>query len=135
MIRLLADNNADGHVAFLVRLLVSDEWLDLWNALNLATVEFEDLDLPRDASDDKLWRTCQQEQVVLITTNRNASGPDSLEMTIRNENRPTALPVFTLADAERLRIDRAYAERTAESLLEYLMRLDEVRGTGRIFIP
>jgi hypothetical protein len=135
MIRILADNNADGHVAFLVRLLISDEWIDLWNALNLATVEFENLELPRDADDAKLWRTCQQEQVILITSNRNASGPDSLESTIRNENRPDCLPVFTLSDAERIRVDRDYAERTAESLLEYLMRLDEVRGTGRIFIP
>jgi hypothetical protein len=43
--------------------------------------------------------------------------------------------VFTLADAERLMSDRAYAERVAEALLEYLVKIDSLRGTGRLYLP
>jgi hypothetical protein len=31
--------------------------------------------------------------------------------------------------------DRIYAEKVTERLLDYLMRIDEVRGTGRIYVP
>jgi uncharacterized protein with von Willebrand factor type A (vWA) domain len=58
-----------------------------------------------------------------------------LEAVIQNENQPDSLPVKTIADATRILQDRLYAERVAERLLEYLMRIDEVRGTGRIYVP
>jgi hypothetical protein len=60
---------------------------------------------------------------------------DSLEATIRHENQPDSLPVFTVADTRRVLQDRPYAERTAEKILEYLMRVDEVRGVGRLYVP
>jgi hypothetical protein len=44
-------------------------------------------------------------------------------------------PVVTLARADQLRTDRAYAQRTAESLLEFLTYLEEILGAGRIYIP
>jgi hypothetical protein len=135
MIRLLADNNVDGHLGILVRFFLSDEWIGFWNDLELTTVTFEDLGIKRDADDIDLWRDCQREQVVLITSNRNADGPKSLQATLGRENTSDSLPVFTLADPDRISLDRVYAERTALSLLEYLTRLDEIRGTGRIFIP
>jgi hypothetical protein len=31
--------------------------------------------------------------------------------------------------------DRVYAEKVAESLLDYLLRIDEVRGAGRLYVP
>ena len=96
---------------------------------------FEELGLDRGANDAELWRICQHQQIVLITNNRNARGPDSLEMIVREENQPDSLPVFTLASPERLRADRTYAEQTAMRLLEYLVYLDELRGAGRIFLP
>lgn len=135
MIKLLADNNADGHVEILVRVLMSETWISFWNELELTVVSFENLGVSRNASDAELWRACQREQVVLITNNRNADDPDSLETTIRRENRADSLPVFTIADPELLRLDRDYAERTALRLLEYLARLDGIRGTGRLFLP
>ncbi len=58
-----------------------------------------------------------------------------MEATIRNENQPDSLPVFTIADTNRVLQDRLYAEAVAERLLDYLMRIDEVRGTGRIYVP
>jgi hypothetical protein len=91
--------------------------------------------LPLDASDALIWRTCQREELVLITGNRNHEGPDSLEATIRNENQEDSLPVITISDTGRMLQDRLYAEKVAERLLDYLMRIDEVRGTGRLYVP
>jgi hypothetical protein len=135
MIRLLADNNAEGHVAILVRILSSESWIDLWNELGLIVVTFEQLGLDRRASDADLWRFCQREGIALITSNRNADGPDSLEMVVRRENQPHSLPVFTLANPERVRKDGSYAQRVAEQLLQHLVYLDDVRGAGRLFLP
>jgi len=135
MIKLLADNNATGHVRVLVRILMNETWIGFWNDLELAVVTFRDLGLDRKASDADLWRTCQREQVVLITSNRNADRPDSLQTILREENRSDCLPVFTLADPERVGNDRAYAEETALRLLEYLSQFDSVRGAGRLFLP
>ena len=56
-------------------------------------------------------------------------------MTIRNENTPECLPVFTFADSERIRHDKAYAARAAEQLLQYLLDIDQVRGCGRLYLP
>ncbi len=135
MIRLMADNNAEGQVEILLRVLSGELWPSLWNEMETTVVTFEDLHLPREASDADLWRRCQGEQVILITNNRNADDPDSLESIIRAENRPDYLPVFTLAKPRRIEVDRDYAEAAALRLLEYLSRLDGIRGTGRLFLP
>jgi hypothetical protein len=134
MIRILADHNADGHVEVLLRVLL-DEWIEFWNSLELTVVTFEELGLEARANDAELWSTCQREQVVLITNNRNAEGPDSLEMVIRSENQADSLPVFTLANADRILADSSYAAATAERLIEYLVYLEEIRGAGRIYVP
>ncbi len=71
----------------------------------------------------------------MITGNRNKRGPDSLEAVIQSQNQPDSLPVFTIADPDRVLQDRLYAEQVTERLLGYLMRIDDVRGTGRIYVP
>ncbi len=88
------------------------------------------LGFPTTAPDALIWRTCQQEGLVLITGNRNDDGADSLEATIRSENQPESLPVLTIADANRVLHERVYADSVAESVLDYLLRIDEVRGAG-----
>ena len=135
MIRILADNNVEGQVEILVRILSKAPWSDVWIELQATLVTFEEIGLDRGSSDAELWRTCQRERIVLITSNRNAHGPESLETVVRDENQPGSLPVFTLARADRIRTNRNYAEKTAERLLEYLASLDEIRGTGRIYVP
>jgi len=72
---------------------------------------------------------------VLITNNRNADGGGSLEHVIRNETTASCLPVFTLANAERIRTDGDYAERTAIRLLEYLFDIENYLGSARIYVP
>ena len=132
---ILADINVVGHVEGIVAIWTSATWRDLWDALVLEVFDFGALGLSDRSPDALIWRTCQQEQLVLITANRNDDGPDSLGTTIRNENQPDSLPVVTIADAKRVLRDRDYAERVAVSVLDYLMRIDEVRGTGRLYVP
>ena len=54
---------------------------------------------------------------------------------IQSENQPDSLPVITIADQDRVLQDRLYAEKVAESLLDYLLRIDQVRGAGRLYVP
>jgi hypothetical protein len=70
---------------------------------------------------------------VLITNNRNDDSPDSLEATIRQHNTPNCLPVFTIGNLDNFRLNRAYAEQVLKRLFEYLLDIDSVRGTGRLF--
>jgi len=107
----------------------------MWQGLRLAVETFDSLGLPVDALDESVWRRCQEDRLVLITGNRNADRPDSLESTIRRENQPDSLPVVTLATPDRVMRDRLYAEKVAERLLEYLTAIDDVRGAGRIYVP
>ena len=132
---ILADNNVIGHVEYVVRKLQSDYWKEIWESLNLSLFTFEDLLLLPESVDSVVWETCQQYGVVLITANRNAAGEDSLENTIRIRNSSDHLPVITIAQVERVLHDRDYADRVVERLLEYLLDIDNLYGTGRLFIP
>lgn len=120
---ILADINIGLQRDALVAIWTSDAWRDLWNDLGLVIQTFPALGLAYDSSDAAIWRLCQREGLVLITANRNKHGPDSLEA------------VITVANADRVLRDRRHAERVAERIFEYLMRIDEVRGTGRIYVP
>lgn len=72
---------------------------------------------------------------MLITINRNARGPDSLEAVIRDENTQQSLPVITIANPDRVRTDGESAAHAAERLLEYLAEIEKLLGAGRIYIP
>jgi hypothetical protein len=43
--------------------------------------------------------------------------------------------VLTIGDPDRLMRDREYAERTAAQVFEYLLELENLRGTGRLYVP
>jgi hypothetical protein len=116
-------------------LLESDEWRGLWEPLHLTLLAFSDLDLDEDAPDRVVWETCQREQVVLLTANRNEEGPDSLETTIRTQNQPDSLPVLTLGDGDRVMQSRDYAGRVVARMLEILLEINNYRGTGRLYLP
>ena len=58
-------------------------------------------------------------------------GVDSLEATIRSRLTAESLPVLTLADAERFRNDRQYADRVVASLLEILFETSLNRRRAR----
>jgi hypothetical protein len=60
---------------------------------------------------------------------------DSLEATIQTRNRPGSLPVFTIGSVAHLRASREYADRVIDKLLDSLLRIETLRGTGRLFLP
>jgi hypothetical protein len=82
-----------------------------------------------------VWRFCQENGYYLLTANRNRESEDSLEATIEREGTAESLPVFTFADADRIYQSTAYRDKVVESLLEYLLDADNLRGTGRLFLP
>jgi hypothetical protein len=135
MAGIMADHNLEGHFVVLLRLWTSDAWVALWESLGLEIASFSRLGMPYNTSDRELWQRCQQRELVLLTANRNDEGPDSLEATIRDLNTLTSLPVMTIADPELVLTSQDYAERVAIQILEYLMELDNFRGTGRLFVP
>jgi hypothetical protein len=135
MLRILADHNVEGHVQVLVRICLSPEWADVWAALECQVDTFEGLDLPHGMIDTELWQLCQHRGIVLITGNRNADGPTSLEMAIRHFRTDESLPIVTIGDPDRLLTDRDYAQAAAARLIDYLLDLETVRGTGRLYIP
>lgn len=132
---ILADNNVIGQVAYLVQLMQSEPWADFWKELGLVLRRFEDVGLAPDATDVEVWQRCQAEELILITDNRNDDSPHSLTAAIRNHNTPDSLPVFTIADLDKFGASREYEERVLVTLYDYLFRIDEVRGTGRLFLP
>ena len=132
---ILSDINIQGHMQVLMAILQGEVWRELWSSLHLTILTFRDVGLSPQASDTIVWQTCQQEQMILLTANRNADGPDSLEATLRTQNKTTSLPVFTIANADRVLLSRDYSERVATQLLDYLLDIDRVRGTGRLYLP
>ena len=83
-----------------------------------------------DATDATIWQACQDHDILLITGNRNAEGPESLERTIRQRHAANCLPVLTLADPDRIQCERPYAEAVVERLFDILIDPDALRGTG-----
>ena len=132
---ILSDVNIEGHVQVLVNILESAAWQGMWTLFNLPVYTFRDLGLVPETPDVALWQVCQQQEIILITANRNNDGPDSLESAIRTMNTVHSLPVFTIADADQVLHSRAYAERVVIKLLDYLIDIDNYRGTGRQYLP
>jgi hypothetical protein len=135
MLRIMSDNDVRGHVSRLMDICQASPWAELWRDLECVLCSFEDLELPENATDAAVWQACQSGGVLLVTGNRNAEGQESLEVTIRRQNRPDCLPVLTLADPDRITRDRQYAESVVERLFDVLIDVEVFRGTGRLFLP
>ena len=130
---ILADNDVRGQVEYLVALMQT--WREFWQDLGLSLFHFEDFAISPTATDQEVWVRCQAEELVLVTGNRTLSGPDSLEATIRLRNTVQSLPVFTIADARKVNVNKPYAEQVVESLIDYLQRIETLRGVGRLYLP
>ena len=132
---LMADANCIGHVLLLVNLMQDVDRRGFWEFLELDVFTLADFGLSVDASDRVIWECCRTEDLLLITSNRNADDPDALQNVISESADPNALPVITISDAFQLGRDREYAQRAADKLLKYLFDIDDYRGTQRQFIP
>jgi hypothetical protein len=132
---LVADANIQGQVEYLVPAMEAEEWADFWQVLGLRLDRFEDVGLTTAATDLEVWNVCQTQELILITDNRNLDSEDSLEATIRRHNTPGSLPVFTIADLYEFRTNNSYVQQVVEALYDYLLRIDDIRGTGRLYLP
>ena len=116
MLRIMADHNIELHLQVLIGICASQAWADVWASLACEVDSFERLGLPFETIDTELWQTCQENGIVLITGNRNADGPTSLEFAIRTLSTDQSLPVLTISDPDRLLLDhRSCARRSSES--------------------
>jgi len=131
MIKILVDHNIEGQAALLLSSLRVDGWTNL-DVLEILT--FSEVGLLFDSSDQKVWRFAQANEMILLTTNRNMDGEDSLEQTIRRENTENSLPVVTLSQADRL-FDKTYRDICSIRLVEIVLYLENFRGVGRLYIP
>ena len=132
--RILTDNDMIGAVSALRRLLESPAWVDVTAALALQFLQLQDVGLPIDAPDGDVWQRSQDVGALLMTSNR-ASGAGSLDHTIAERAGPASLPVFTSGDPRRVIRDAVYARECALSMLDFVERIETLRGTGRLFIP
>ncbi len=103
--------------------------------LGVRIIGFAEAGLIKGSPDEQVWDFCQQQHFYLLADNRNDDKPDSLETMIRTRSLPTSLPVFTISDIHRFRSERDYVESLVTKLLEYLMDADNLRGTGRLYLP
>ncbi len=130
--KILADHNIEGQAAMLWDILITEDWTEL---LDIELLMFADVGLMTDCSDRTVWRFVQEKGMLLLTNNRNMKGGDSLERTLRDENRADSLPVLTIGDIGSLNINREYRERCAIRIAEIILDLKNYMGTMRIFIP
>jgi hypothetical protein len=135
MLAIMADHDIEGQVQLVLHLLMSPEWHALWTELAVRVESFASADLSINTPDAALWQFCQRQQIILITGNRNEDGPESLEAVLQGSNTPASLPVFTISEPQRMLSSRAYTHRVVERLMEYLIDVDNLRGTGRLYLP
>jgi hypothetical protein len=129
--KVLLDHHLKKQGILLWETMGNEGWLKL---LHIPMLTFTDVGLRIDSSDRDVWRFAQERHLILLTGNRNQSGEDSLEQTIRDENTPTSLPVVTVSVVDRLK-ERVYREQCAERLAEIILDIENNLGLGRIYIP
>ena len=69
MLRILSDNDVQGHVSRLMDICQLPPWIELWRDLECTLCTFADFDLPDDAIDAAIWQACQDNEILLITGN------------------------------------------------------------------
>jgi hypothetical protein len=129
--KILVDYNLNRQALLLSGSLMAGEWLSL---VPIQLVIFADVGLAMDSSDRHVWRFAQENQLVILTGNRNAKGDDSLEEVMREENTILSFPILTIGDPDRVK-EYVYRERCVERLVEIAIDLQNYMGAGRIFIP
>ncbi|HTL89726.1 MAG TPA: ACP S-malonyltransferase [Leptolyngbya sp.] len=127
----LIDYNLRGQATLLWGTIAAEGWLEL---MPIRFVGFEEVGLLEDSSDRWVWQVAQDNQMILLTANRNMKGEGSLEQVIRENNALRSLPVVTIGNKERLD-EQNYRERCASRLVEILLEIENYRGVGRVYLP
>jgi hypothetical protein len=132
---ILIDANIEGPGNCIWARMQGSDWRQLVAALDVSMRTLREEGLDPALKDDLLWRICQTRGYYLLTSNRNEDSPDSLEATLRREGTPTSLPVLTLPGPDRVYRNPAFLERVVEKILDYVLYADNIRGTGRLYLP
>jgi hypothetical protein len=132
---ILIDANIEGQGTHIWLRMQTTEWRDFTAALDVTLQTFREVGLDPASSDEVIWRFCQAHGYYLLTSNRNEDSEDSLEATLRREGTTTSLPVLTLPLPDRVYFSPAFLERVVEKLLDYILYADNIRGTGRLYLP
>lgn len=127
----LVDYNLTGYALVFLGILTKLGWLEF---VFIQFVTFREVGLSMESSDRIVWRYAQENQMLILTANRNMKGEDSLEQVMREENTANSFPVLTIGSLNRL--DEAdYREQCVERLIEIVLDIDNYKGVGRLFIP
>ena len=127
----LVDYNLDGYALVFLGILAKLGWLEF---MAIRFVTFREVGLSMESSDRMVWRYAQENQMIILTANRNMKGEDSLEEVMREENTVDSFPALTIGDLDRLD-EFDYRERCIERLIEIVLDIDNYMGSGRLFIP
>ncbi len=130
MISILADHNIEGHAILLAGTFYAQGWSELFQ---VRFTTFREAGLSPESSDRAVWQFVQENQMLLLTDNRNRKKKDSLEQTMREQSSPESLPVLTVGNADRL-TEREYREKCAARLAEIIYDLEKLRGACRLFL-
>lgn len=131
MIPILIDINAVGDAGRIWALLGKYGWLKVWP---IEMVRFAEVGLSDDASDREVWQVMQEHRLVLLTLNRNASGPDSLQRVMDESNTLTSMPIATISRPDLLGSSE-FLLRCGIELIDIATDIKRHLGRGRIFIP
>lgn len=131
MIRFLADHNIEGQAEILWGTIASEGWAEIFS---LKLLTFADIGLSYESNDREVWRYAQENQMILLTDNRNMESENSLEQTIREENTLSSLPVLTIGNVSRMD-EKAYRKKCATRIAEIVINIENYLGSGRIYIP
>jgi hypothetical protein len=117
------------------RVLESDDWITLSHSFDIRFAELADVGLAPDSSDREIWTTCQAREIILVTGNRSrGDDTESLDYIIEESANDKSLPVVTIANRDRIVRDRNYALECAFQLLDFISRIDGLRGTRRLYL-
>ncbi len=128
---ILADYNLNRQAILFSGSLVVSGLLDL---VPIQLMTFEEVGLPADSNDRVVWTFAQINAMLLLTANRNATGEDSLEQVMHEENQPTSFPIITIGDPDRVN-ESDYRDRCVERLVEIVIDIQDYMGAGQLFIP
>ena len=131
---ILTDNDVIGAVRVCRRILEAPAGVDMRATLELQCIALQDVEWPADAPDVAVWPRSQEVGALLMTGNRS-SGEGSLDQTLAEQAGPASLPGLTIGDPRRVIRAPVYARECALRLLDFIERIETLRGTGRLFIP
>lgn len=134
---LLADINVQGHLPRLIGLMNNIGVLQLLVDSRITFETFPDRGLDPGLKDRAVWSYCQQNELVLLTDNRNFDDEDSLAATIQDSWHVGLLPVLTLANKPKFEKSSEYAKQVASDVANLLFAifLEGNRDQPRIWIP